>query len=58
MILIKTANTNTVKACSEALIKTSKTKLKQLKLALLKHLLIFFIVVRVMNFNMLPKIPQ
>ncbi len=52
----QTAHTYNINSCIEALIKTSKAKLKQLILALLKHLLIFIIVYRLIIFKMLPKI--
>ncbi len=54
----QTANTYNLNACNEALIKTSKAKPKQLRLALLKHLLVFIVVNRVIIFKMLPKILQ
>jgi hypothetical protein len=45
-------------ACNKALIKTNNAKLKRLRLALLKQLLIFIIISRVIIFNVLPKIIQ
>jgi len=54
----QTDNTYNLNASNEALIKTSKAKPKQLRLALLKHLLVFIIVNRVIIFKMLPKILQ
>jgi hypothetical protein len=54
----QTANTYNLNACNKSMIKTSKSKLKQLRLAELKHLFIFIIVHRVLIFNMLPKILQ
>ncbi len=52
------ANTYKLNACYEALIKTIKATSKQLRLALLKHLLIFIIVNQLIIFKMLPKIFQ
>ncbi len=52
----QTANTYNLNGCNKAAIKTSKARLKQLKLAWLKHLLIFTLVNRVFIFKMLPKI--
>jgi hypothetical protein len=57
-ILIKKANTHNQNACNEALIKASKAKVEQSRMALLKHLLIFIIVKQVINFDMSPKILQ
>jgi hypothetical protein len=55
MILIKITNNYNLNAYNKALSKTSKSKLEQLQLALLNHLLRFIIVNRVIIFNMLPK---
>ncbi len=51
----QTANTYNLNACNKVLIKTSKAKLKQLRLTLLKHLLILIIVNRVIIFRMVQK---
>jgi hypothetical protein len=49
----QTANTCNINACNRALIKISKPILKQLKLALIKYLLLIIIDNRVIIFDML-----
>ncbi len=49
----QTANTYDQNTCKEALIKCAKAKLRQLKLALLKHLLISIIINRLNFFETL-----
>ncbi len=53
-----TANTNNLSAGNKALIKTSKAKLKQLRLTLLKQVLIVIIVNWIIIYNVLPKLLQ
>jgi hypothetical protein len=54
----QTANTYNISNCNTVLIKTCKSKHKELRLALLKTLFTFIIVNRVIIFTLLPKILQ
>ncbi len=52
----QTTNTYNINTCDKVSSKTCKAKLKQLRQALLEHLLIIIIANRVIIFYMLPKI--
>jgi hypothetical protein len=52
----QTANTYNLNTFNKVLIKTSKAKLKQLRLALLRHILIYIFVNGAIMLHMLPKI--